>query len=318
MIYNLILLIDFSNFSPIGFSGLDLDNKILLTSSLILELFLRSNTKCQISLIIARGGKVEQVTHLSGNISHHNQGLRRMINFEKRNGIDLKASFLLMIRLLSTNTPVNCNKIIFLTKGFFENSYFHFICATLLKNHIVFSVFSFGTKIFILDLLTKITGGNYILLNNCTKSEIFSLIQPSLKKIPKNLIGDLIRFGATRLQFFSILYHSFMKGNFFLNKLKIFCPQCKSSLKNLRQIRCLICGIFLQNFYLPNLLPVFGLKFFERQKKITRYYSMFSSIFWEKNTPKIKSKQKIEKNCFAFFERKINSSNLFLVDPFFF
>mmetsp|Transcript_33195 Transcript_33195/g.79121 ORF Transcript_33195/g.79121 Transcript_33195/m.79121 type:complete len:327 (+) Transcript_33195:30-1010(+) len=320
--FNVVLIVDLSEDNPIGFSKLDLDDKISIICSLIIGAFLNKNPGNQLSILAARGGLVEQITHFSGNKKHHFQGVRRLIGIKKKNGIDLEICFSLAIRLLRSLGVKGYRQIFFLHKGRICNSFFHNVCADLLKNNIRLLVVSFQAKIFFLELLTRITSGEYFLPILYSKKEIFSFIKEITKEKKLDPKSGLIRLGAIQAKIFPDFYFLTTKKNLYLKNIKLYCPKCKLVLKKPKKERCDVCGIFFSNQYLEKKTDLFFLNFFGFEKMLSKNFSIFSLVYigtknWRYDYGKfLRRKQCISRPKKANFEKKVFESKPFQKEVF--
>mmetsp|Transcript_14020 Transcript_14020/g.27853 ORF Transcript_14020/g.27853 Transcript_14020/m.27853 type:complete len:328 (-) Transcript_14020:1242-2225(-) len=302
MYLNVVLLVDFSQNNHLEFSKLDLDFKISFICSLIIGWVLNFNPKNQLSILVIRGGSVEQITHLSGNKKHHFQGLRRLMNLEKKNGINLEISFSLAVRLLGPIGKKEVKKLIFLNSGKIDNFFSHGFCANIIKRGIVFSTISFQHKIFILELLTKLTKGEYILSTAYSKKEIFSLMKSNLSTSNEFSPAFLGKFGPIKAEIFPAFFPHVKKKKTFLKKIKRYCPKCHCLLKNFEEERCTVCGIFFMKEECDKILDFFGSENLKSQKKNKEFFSIFSCQFSKKNYLQHGFKQISKKRAIDFLK----------------
>ncbi|AFP65630.1 hypothetical protein CMESO_485 (nucleomorph) [Chroomonas mesostigmatica CCMP1168] len=283
----------------------DLNQNIFKLVSKLIHYFLYSNPSYQLAIILVKNNSIEQISHLSGNKKHHNQGLYRIKKKQDLGENSLKTAFFLAKKLLSFNKKKSEQEIIIFMGGSYVSSVFHSFGSFFVKNKIKFSVIMFYEKTFLFETLVKITGGFYIVLKKDSNFDLISCMRLNMfrkTQIPKKVyfaIGNFrskFFFKFSSLNNFKILY-----GN-----LKTYCARCNFRNKKIINNVCSNCLIL-------NSLSLIVLKNKKKKKFsfhflnfLEKKFSLFSILSIKKKTFLYKITQKsflgnIKKNIFASF-----------------
>jgi hypothetical protein len=199
---------------------------ILETCSILIALFNSENPTSQTSLLLTTGQSIGQLTHLSGDIRHHNQGIWYLIFGNKKlSNFDLGFFFYERINMINKKIKY---ELFFISDGSLDFLDSNFFAVFMGKEKRCFSVISFGLKSFSLQIMTKVTGGKYITLFEKQKIILSSLLVNNFKK----------RYSSDKANFlnFSFSFNRLVLGVLNLkpgpkiirSKTVIFCPSCKN------------------------------------------------------------------------------------------
>ena len=242
---NLVLVIDFSNKNNPHSQYSNLEQKILTFSSMIIKLLLKRNLNQKIAIIINRGEIVEQLCHLSNNIFHHIQGLKRILKTGIYGKKNIKSCIILATRLINFTNQICNSEILLISSKYDSDISIHYMGANLIKNQIKFSAIEFEEKSFIYETVSKLTGGFYINYKLCGRKETFICFKDKISKNITKFSKNYLSLGIERIKCFNMQIKK--KGDF---KLKIlnYCPVC--GLITIGSKLCVNCGIvFLNNFF---------------------------------------------------------------------
>ena len=237
---------------------------ILEICSLLIKLYLSENPTSQITLLLLKNRMMGQLTHFSGDIKHHNQGLWHLIFGNKKiDNLDLGFFFSERINLVNFESMIY--DLYFISQGTLDFLDSNFFAVFMSKEMHQFTVISNNMKSFALQIITKITGGNYITLLDNNKTLISRIIM-------KNIQQNNYFFGATLLNFSFSFFRLIPKKTRSSGRDKIIklCPRCKSNIITNNNFWCEHCGLFLspqKNFfrdtnifnyrYRPDIYPLF-------------------------------------------------------------
>lgn len=216
---------------------------ILEICSILISLFNSENPTSQIILLITKDQKMGQLTHLSGDIRHHNQGIWYFI-FGNKKVTDYDLGFFFCERINVKKQKINY-KLFFVSEGSMNFLDSNFFAVFMGKEKRSFSIISPGLKSFALQIITKITNGKYITLLNKKKSILSRVL---IKSFQKFYFSEITHFLNLNLLKSRIVLSA---SNFKIGKRKIetkrikFCPKCKNNIISCTKNRCGICGIFL-------------------------------------------------------------------------
>ena len=242
---------------------------ILEICSLLIKLYLSENPTSQITLLLLKNRMMGQLTHFSGDIKHHNQGLWHLIFGNKKiDNLDLGFFFSERINLVNFESMIY--DLYFISQGTLDFLDSNFFAVFMSKEMHQFTVISNNMKSFALQIITKITGGNYITLLNNKKTLISRIIM-------KNIQQNNYFLGATLMNFsfsFSRLIPKKTRSNG-RNKIIKLCPRCKSIIIINNNFWCERCGLFLlpqKNFFRDT--DIFNYKY-----RSNIYPSFYSGLF---------------------------------------
>lgn len=294
----------------------EIERSILKICASITHEILKIDSFVQITVIAFIEDSVMQISHLSGNILHHYQGIRRCLRKKTKNKNLVTESIDIARRLFFENKKKEKCGIFFINNNFFHNNNFHQILAGILKDNIAFHGISLGNNSFILATLCRVSGG----INFISHQKNMQQIIINIKKILSNnqiFTGNIFRPCILRKKFFLFIKFSIFKKNF-LEILKEFCPQCKYTNGFMNKEFCFNCGF---NFHSIK----FNKNKFFKKKALKReclfFYNKFSVFFsklvWKNN---LDSKQFILKLNDFDLKRKFSTNfyqNYFLKFFFF-
>lgn len=254
----------------------EFDTDILkITSSLIYEI-LQFDFTIQIAVLAFVEDSVIQVSHLSGNIRHHYQGIRRCLKKQKKTKNLLNEGLTMFRRLFFENKKNEKINVFFINSNFYHDGDFHKILAGLIKDEIIFHGISICQNSFVVELLAKMSGG----VNLVYKEKKFNGLISNVKQI-------LLRKSVFNT---SILRHSFANRKILEIKNNVrkkkqwtyneFCINCKLEKKLYTTEACKTCGNGLNIKILnKNRIDVESIK----QKIFIPRFSFFSlKLEWEK------------------------------------
>ena len=282
---NIVIIINFSCVNVSNFHHKNSDPKILSFCSMIIKLLLKKNLNQKIAVITNQGETAQQICHLTNNIFHHIQGLRRIIKtcFYCKNSI--KSSIILAIRLINFTNQKNNSEILLISSEYDLNISIHFLGANLIKNKIKFSVIEFDKKSFIYETICKLTGGLYINYNLQERKQLFFWFKnkffKNFTKFNKNYLSltvKRIRFSNTQS----------IKKSCYLLKMLNYCPVCKTIKANIKTITCTSCGVLFLN---SNFIESHNFKYIDLNiyqfSSIFNYDNRFDSFLFLDNIYKI-------------------------------
>ena len=275
-----IFILNLSENNSLSFDKENINHKIIYFSSLLNNSYINLFPNCMIAMISIKNGLLIQISHFSGNKNHHNQGLLRLIkkNFHGKFGI--KDAFFFAKKLFGKSEFFSDKEIVLFTN---ENSNepLQHVYGTFLKEKYKFSAFLFGERIFIFEILAKITNGSCFLIDsNCSKIKKLPNHEKKTEPNSKNIFPIEISNIETKF-FFG--YLNSRKEVKISNKLKTFCDNCGFNEKKLKYIICPNC--FNLNFKNRNLFPVLKKKNFLKKNflNLADKFSIFSSHHTKNN-----------------------------------
>lgn len=252
----------------------EIERNILKICAAITHVILKIDSFIQINIIALLEDSVMQISHLSGNILHHYQGIRRCLRKRTKNKNLVIESIDIVRRIFFENRRKNGCGIFFINNNFFHNNNFHQILAGLIKNNITFYGISLGNTTFILKTLCRVTGGvNFVSYQKNMKQIIINI-----KKILSNnqkFIGNIFKPCIFGKKFFFFLKISISEINF-LEILIEFCPQCKYTNGFVYKEFCFNCGF---NFHS---IKINKSNFFKKKPlkgDLLVFYNFFSVFF---------------------------------------
>jgi hypothetical protein len=272
----------------------NLNTKILSICSIYIHLLINKNIFVHISIIFLNDGFIHQLSHLSGNKFHQYQGLCRIKPKNSHIKNNLKSAFLLAIKLLNKNSNKSDNEIILFNYGIQNLSFFNTVIGKMFKNKIKLSSILFNERNYFLETLTKITGGDFILINLKNKINLNSFLKFNTIKKIQHLYFSFLTFKSFQTKFFFIIEKKEIKKNLII-RLKTICSHCNFFLKS---------DFF---YFCPNCL-IFGghNQFFIEKNKEKNKFLLYETVFDKKFS--IFSIFLIEKK---FLQVKKNSLNNF-------
>jgi len=218
----------------------EIERNILKICAAITHEILKTDSFVQINILAFIEDSVMQISHLSGNILHHYQGIRRCLKKRTKNKNLVTESIDMVRRIFFENRKKDGCGIFFINNNFFHNNNFHQILAGLIKDNITFHGISLGNTSFILETLCRVTGGvNFVFYLKNMKQIIINI-----KNILSNnqiFTGNIFKHSIFGKKFFFFLKISISKLNL-LEILIEFCPQCKFTNGFVNKEFCFNCG----------------------------------------------------------------------------
>lgn len=277
---------------------------ILEICSNLINLYYSENPGTQVIIIVSKNQHIGQLTHLTGNIQHHNQGIWCFIYGNRKIG-DFDLGFFFNERIQVLKCEITKYELFFISEGNLNFLGSNFFAVFMGKETRKFTIISQGIKSFGLQILTKITGGKYINLINKQKRILANIL---LGNFGYNLPSETTYFQ----EFTFIVNRLILKKVFlgptskvFVKKLAKFCPLCRKSVSLKKINRCKNCGIFLTSqphlFHTNNC----SLKGLNLKKNFLQSFNLFGPIIFEKRFDlSLRQKQ-----IFNFFKNKKINSN---------
>jgi hypothetical protein len=289
----------------------NLYTKILSICSILIHLLINKNIFVHISIIFLNDGFIHQLSHLSGNKFHQYQGLCRIKPKNSQIKNNLKSAFLLALKLLNKNSNKSDNEIIIFNYGVQNLSFFNTIIGKMFKNKIKLSSILFNERNYFIETLTKITGGDFILINLKIKINLNSFLNFNIIKKIQQLHFSFLTFKSFQTKFFFTIKKKEIKKNLII-KLKTICANCNFFLKSYFFYFCPKCLIFGEhkNFFIEKNKAIN--EFLLNDAVFNKKFSLFSIFLIEKKFFKLK------KNCLNNFNSiGFNIFFDFLFYPFF-
>lgn len=292
-----ILDLAFKNNPP--FQMIEKYQNILEICSNLINLYDSENPGTQIILIVSKNQKFGQLTHLTGNIKHHNQGIWCFIYGNRKIG-DFDLGFFFSERVHVLKCKITKYELFFITEGNFDFLGSNFFAVYMGKESRKFTIISPGIKSFALQILTKITGGKYVTLINKQKIVLSNILL-------KNFRGNFLSETTYLLKSSPLINRLILKKTIFEKKNKIvvkrsikFCPSCRKNCFFKKKDWCENCGIFLisQQHLFGNNNSV--LKKSRSMEHFLYGFNLFGLLIFEKTTNLFSEKSQI----FNFFGDK--------------
>ena len=277
---------------------------ILEICSNLINLYDSENPGTQVIIIVSKNQQIGQLTHLTGNIQHHNQGIWCFIYGNRKIG-SFDLGFFFNERMQVLKCEITKYELFFISEGTLNFLGSNFFAVFMGKEIRKFTIISQGIKSFALEILTKITGGKHI-----------NLIHKQ-KKISANiLLSNFEQFfpsETTYYQKFNLIVNRLILKKVFLppvdtafvKKLTKFCPLCHKGISWEKTTRCENCGVFLipqsHLFHYSNC----SLKKLNLRQDFLRGFNLFGPIIFEK---KFNSSMR-QNQIFNFFKNKKLNSN---------
>ena len=253
----------------------EIDNLILKICSHLIHEILKNDILAQVTILCLLEDSVRQISHLSGNINHHFQGIKRFFRKKTKKKDLFKDSLSFVRRLFFENKKAEICSIFFISNNPYQNNDFHNILAGVLKDDIIFNNISLNYNSFAMETLCKISKGT----NFVSFANNFKIIISNIKKKFEGLISlkkgiHKIFFSETRF------YYDFMKKNkkTILKNLKTACPICKTINEFLTGKFCYACGYDFKHTDFNNKNMLIDIK----NTKIKTFYFYHYSIFYMK------------------------------------
>lgn len=216
---------------------------ILETCSILVALSNSENPTSQTSLLITVGQSIGQLTHLSGDVRHHNQGIWYLIFGDKKlSNFDL--GFFFYERINIVNKKISY-ELFFISDGSFDFLDSNFFAVFMGKEKRQFSVISFGVKVFSLQIMTKVTGGQYLTLLEKKKIILSSFLVSNFKKYYSSNTANFLNFSFSFNRLVLKVLNLKTGKNIIRSKLINFCPNCKNIFFLKTENWCENCANFL-------------------------------------------------------------------------
>nr|UXY86804.1 hypothetical protein CparaKRNrm2_p024 [Cryptomonas paramecium] len=241
---HLVLIINLTFDKLLNLQNIDTDqSKIFSFCCVLIEWLMKKNFFKQIAIIVSYRDFLKQLSHFTNNNFHHFQGLK---SIERSYSVKcgMKFSILLANRLIACIPQFKNFEILLISFGNVSFSFpFDFIGASVIKEGITFSSINFSEKMFIYEVVSKLSGGIYINCDLKKKSEIFYNLEKKYfftKKILTHHEKYLI-LGIEKIKTCSFM----LLKNKKLNSCKQikYCSFCKGLCSGNSYERCLICKI---------------------------------------------------------------------------
>ena len=307
MLTRMSVILDLEIHNNAIFQLIEKYQNILEICSNLINLYDSENPGTQIIMIVSKNQHIGQLTHLTGNIQHHNQGIWCFIYGNRKIG-DFDLGFFFNERVQVLKCEITKYELFFISEGNLNFLGSNFFAVFMGKETRRFTIISQGIKSFALQILTKITGGEYINLINRQKKNLTNIL---LRNFGHNFPSETTYFQ----KFTFIINRLILKKVFlqptdraFVKKLVRFCPLCRKSVSWEKINRCENCGVFLISqphlFHKSN----YSVKNLNLQKSFLRGFNLFGPIIFEKSFSLFLR----QKQIFNFFKnKKIDSNRIF-------
>lgn len=249
MIKKYIFILNLSENNSLPNDKESLNQKIIYFSSLLHNSYLNLYPNCMIAIISIKNGLLTQISHFSGNKIHHNQGLLRLTKKHLNGKFGIKDAFFFAKKLFGKSEFFFKKEVILFTSEN-PNDPFHHIFGSFLKENYIFSVFLFGKRIFIFEILAKMTNGFCFFIGFKT-----SKLQKFLNYGERHEIttGNTFPTEISKIEtkFFFNYINSKQKTVIF-NRLKTFCDNCGFDEKKFKNFTCQNCfSLSIENLNSP-------------------------------------------------------------------
>ena len=299
MFHCLGIILDFSfiqNDNTRLFNG---DQNMFEICSVFIKIYNHENPTSQMMILALNNQNLQQITHLSGDIKHHYQGLWYLL-FQKKRHANYDQGFFFNERIDICGYKKAKYELLFISEGalgFLDSNFFSIFMGRKKRK---FSVISLNIKAFALQILTKITGGKYITLFNKRIRILSAHILQNFKKpfFSGNIYSLIFSFSVNRF----ILRNLQSKTTTRItngNIVKI-CQNCKNKDFWGPQIWCQNCGVYMiRAFDCSDIV-----KYSKKNNKFTSYYNFVFSLFGPILNKKGVSGNLFNKKIFNFFNLK--------------
>jgi hypothetical protein len=276
-----ILDLVFKNNSPIQL--IEKCQNILEICSILINLYDSENPGTQIILIVSKNQQIGQLTHLTGNIKHHNQGIWCFIYGNRKIG-DFDLGFFFSERVQVLKYKITKYELFFITEGNLDFLGSNFFAVYMGKESRKFTIISPAIKSFALQILTKITGGKYVTLISKQKIVLSNILLMNFQRI-------FLSETTYLLKSFPLIYRLILKKTISKTKDKIFvkrsikfCPSCRKNCFFKKKDWCENCGIFLisqQHLFRNNNSVLKKSRFIQHS---LHCFNLFGLLVFEKTT----------------------------------
>ncbi|AEA38856.1 hypothetical protein CPARA_2gp198 (nucleomorph) [Cryptomonas paramecium] len=286
---HLVLIINLTFDKILNLQNIDTSqSKIFSFCCVLIEWLMKKNFFKQIAIIVSYKDFLKQVSHFTNNNFHHFQGLK---SIERSRSVKcgIKFSILLANRLIGCVSHFKNFEILLISFGnVFFSFPFDFIGANVVKKDITFSSINFTERIFIYEVISKLSGGIYINCNLKKKNEIFHNLEKKYffrKRTPIHSHNYLV-LGIERIKIcsFALLKNKKIKSR---KQIK-YCSFCKELRLDNFSERCLICKmIYTKNFHLTQKIDLTSFRtirnnFFLLDSMIKSNYLFLKNFYYPK------------------------------------
>lgn len=299
MFHKLGIILDLSFKADSVNSSIDKIQSILEICSIFITLYDSENPGTQFVLLVLTDQILGQLTHLSGDIKHHNQGIWNLI-FGNKKVLNNDLGFFFSERIAPFKSSLTKYEVFFISIGNLNFIGSNFFAIFLGKEEKFFSVISLGIKSFALQILIKITGGKYITLINKEKVNLSKVLLDNFK-----IKGC---FHTTYSLSQSVPLRRLFLKKIFLNEKKTvsvrilkFCPNCKHEAFSGRERWCQYCNSFLLSEKTHNSNHELFRKNSIFTKKCDYLFNLFGPVLYEKKLKNMSCKNRV----FNFFKHKM-------------
>jgi hypothetical protein len=276
-----ILDLTFKNNPP--FQLIEKYQNILEICSSLINLYDSENPGTQIILIVSKNQQIGQLTHLTGNIKHHNQGIWCFIYGNRKIG-DFDLGFFFSERVQVLKYKKTKYELFFITEGNLDFLGSNFFAVYMGKESRKFTIISPSIKSFALQILTKITGGKYVTLISKQKTVLSNILLMNFRRDFLSETTYLMKSSPLINRLILKKTISEKKDKIVVKKSIKFCPYCQKNCFFKKKEWCENCGIFLisqQHLFRNN---NFVLKKSRSMGHILHSFNLFGLVIFEKIT----------------------------------
>ena len=280
---------------------------ILDICSSLINLYDSENPGTQIILIVSKNQQIGQLTHLTGNIKHHNQGIWCFIHGNRKIG-DFDLGFFFSERVQVLKYKITKYELFFITEGNLDFLGYNFFAVYMGKESRKFTIISPGIKSFALQILTKITGGKYVTLISKQKTVLSNILLKNFQRIFFPETTYLLKCSPLINRLILKKTISQKKDKIAVKKSIKFCSSCRKNCFFKKKDWCENCGIFLisQQHLFSNNNSV--LKKLRSMEHFLHGFNLFGLLIFEKITNLSSRKNQ----TFNFFGNK----KVKIIEPF--
>lgn len=304
MFHKLGIILDLNFKADSGNSSIEKIQGILEICSMLITLYDSENPGTQFIILVLTDQILGQLTHLSGDIKHHNQGIWNLI-FGNKKVLNNDLGFFFNEKFITSKSSLTKYGVFFISIGNLNFISSNFFAIFLGKEEKFFSVISLGIKSFALQILIKITGGKYITLINKEKVNLSKVLLDNIK-----IKGC---FQTTYSLSQSLPLRRLFLKKIFLNEKKIIsirmlkiCPNCKNKFFPRGDQWCQYCNSFLMSEKTLSSDHEFFQNNFLFTKKRHYLFNIFGPVVYGKKLKNMSCKNRV----FNFFKDKRVETNI--------